>query len=132
MVGDEAAPRDGSVRGEDLVVVSQEVDVEREPHPEGVDRGAARDQEARARVLAVEQGQSQEPGAEADRDRDLGAGDETARQTIEVRRGHLLSKLPDGPNSPPDRCPRKSHDFVAKIPSHCNPAFRWVPGKARN
>jgi hypothetical protein len=55
-----------------------------------------------------------------------------AGQVVEARWSHGRPKVWATQNSPPDGIRRFWHDFVAKIPSHCNPAFRWVPGKARN
>ncbi len=65
-MGDEAARRHRAANVEDLVAGSEEVDVEREAHAEGVNRGATRDQQTRPGLLAVEQRQPQESGAEAD------------------------------------------------------------------
>src|ERR1700679_343312 len=45
-MGDEAPWRDRAADIQDLVAGSEEVDVEGEAHAEGVDRGAARDQQA--------------------------------------------------------------------------------------
>jgi hypothetical protein len=70
-VPDEAARGDGATDGEDRALGVEEVDVEVEPHAEGMDRGAVRDQQARTGRGAVEQGQTEEPRPEADRDRSL-------------------------------------------------------------
>jgi hypothetical protein len=83
-MGDEVARRDGVADAQDLVVRSQEVDVEREAHAEGVNGGAARDQQPRTGRLAVEQRQSEEPRADSDRDGDLMVGDEPTREVQEA------------------------------------------------
>ena len=77
-MGDEAPWRDRAADGEDLIAGSEEIDVEGEAHAEGVDGGAAWDQQPRPGVTGVEQRQTEEPGAEADRDRDFVIGDHGA------------------------------------------------------
>ena len=115
-----------------LVVLPEEVDVEVEPHPEGVDGRAAGDQEARAGRLAVEQRQAQQTRPKTDRDRHLVPADHAARQRFETGGGHRHPKVPATSDSPPSTRIHFWLDLDPKIPPHCNPAFRRVPSEARN
>jgi hypothetical protein len=129
---DEAACRDREAGAQHHPVGAEEVDVEGEPHAKGVDRGAAGNQEARSGVLEIEVGKSQEAGAQAGRDRHLAIVDKAVREAIEAGGGHRRPKVWATQISPPYGIRDFWHDFIAKIPSHCNPAFRGVPGEARN
>jgi hypothetical protein len=110
----------------------EEVDVEREPHAEGVDRGASGDQEARPGILRVEVREPQEANAEAVGDRHLAVVSEAVWEVVEARWSHRPPKVWEASISPPDAIHLFCLDFEAKIPSHCNPAFRGVPSEARN
>lgn len=74
-----AAVREDAARGnaemdrDDPVLGLEEEDVEREVHAEGMDAGAAWDQQAGTCLLHIEKGESQQPRAKAARDRDLAA-----------------------------------------------------------
>jgi hypothetical protein len=131
-VGDGAAWRDRQARAQHCPVRVEEVDVESEPHAEGVDRGAVWDQQARPGFVAIEVREAKEAGAEAVGDRHLAVVDEAVRESVEARSSHRPPKVWTAPISPPDEIRLFRLDFDAKIPSHCNPAFRGVPSKARN
>ena len=62
----------------------EEDEVEREAHPEGVDAGAAGDQQTGAGPLDTEEGESKQTGTEANRHGDLVAEDRAARQAVEA------------------------------------------------
>jgi hypothetical protein len=64
--------------------VIEEEDVDRKPHPEGVDAAAARDQQTGAGLLDAEAGQAKEPRPAVRRDRDLSAQDPGAGQAGEA------------------------------------------------
>jgi hypothetical protein len=69
----EATWRHADEEGEGAIVRVEEDQIEREPHPEGVDAGAARDQQAGARLLGWEPGQTEQAAPEALRDGHLTA-----------------------------------------------------------
>jgi hypothetical protein len=61
----EAARRDGTASRQQSTALVEEVEIEGEAHPEGVDAGAAWDQEAGAGKLAVEEGETEQASAKA-------------------------------------------------------------------
>jgi hypothetical protein len=68
----------------------EEDQIEGEAHTEGVDAGAAGDQQAGPGPLAAKAGQPEETGAKAAGYRDLVAEDKAARQPRQAPRDRLL------------------------------------------
>jgi hypothetical protein len=99
------------VDAEHLILAIEEDEIEGEAHPAGVDAGAAGDQQAGARPLAIEAAEAQQPGLEADRDGDEQAADAPPRQALqaggEIASIHGLSRL-----SPPRSLPREVQTAV--------------------
>jgi hypothetical protein len=62
----------------------EEDDVELEAHAEGVDAGAARQQQAGVGLVAWKVGEAEESRAESDRDRDFAAEDPAPRKGAEA------------------------------------------------
>lgn len=72
---DEPPGRDAAAHDERIAKLVEEVEVEGEAHAEGVDARAARDQQARPSVAAVESGEAEQARLKASRHRDLAAED---------------------------------------------------------
>ena len=91
--------------GQLAAVAVEEDQVELEAHGEGVDAGAARDQQAGAGLLAGQAGETEQAAAEACRDRDDVAEDLAPGQCLEALviavGGHGQVKARDSPFSPP-------------------------------
>jgi hypothetical protein len=107
---DQHPTRRNRVPGGDHPSVAIEEDhVDREPHPERVDAAAARDQQAGAGAIAVEQREAEQPSDRAVRDADMMAGDgrprpaaEAARDSIAIR-GHDMGQAGSRSRCPPTR-----------------------------
>jgi hypothetical protein len=82
----EAPRRDRLADREWPAIPVEEDEVEREAHAEGVDAGAARDQEAGTGLVPVEVGEAEQASPEADRDRHLATEDDCLRQPPQAPR----------------------------------------------
>jgi hypothetical protein len=84
-MADEAARPHVAMDRERCAALVEEDEVEREAHAEGVDAGAAGDQQAGPGPLAPEEGEPQQAGAKADRHRHLAAEDGAPGKGVETR-----------------------------------------------
>ncbi len=76
---DDPAAGDLTVGRDYGLIAVNEVEVEREAHAEGVDAGAAWDQEALTCLLSIEVSQAEQAGAKSRRDANLAAEDDGRR-----------------------------------------------------
>ena len=80
-----------------LVVFAQEVDVQLKAHAEGVDAGAARDEEAGPGLLTIEMSEAEQARAKGRCHRDLAVENRGNRQVAQARSqglsDHLHSRL---------------------------------------
>ena len=79
--------RNRPVDGGRLIGAIEKVDIEVEPHPEGVDAAAARDQEARSDALTSEDRETEESAARPTRHRDVASQYDLAREPGEPPTG---------------------------------------------
>jgi hypothetical protein len=110
--------------GEDRAVLVEEEEVEREAHAEGVDAGAAGDQEARPGFIAVQISETEETGAKARRHSNLAANDRGDGKAAKTRRDgttHACSSP-----APADLSPKSplSSRFVAHRTTKCELTHR--------
>ncbi len=84
-VGDDAARGNRAPNAEDPFPFTEEIEVEREAHAEGVDAGAARDEETDTCVGAIETGEPEQAGAEPSGDRNLQAKHDRDREAPQAR-----------------------------------------------
>ena len=125
---DEPARRDEEPL-QDLVVLVQEPDVEGEPHAEGVDGGAARDQRAPARPRPGRARQAEQTGPETDRDRHLMPADDAGAAANRGGRRASPIPRPRRPRSLPPPTPTRFWlDFVRENSFSLQPG---VQGGAR-
>jgi hypothetical protein len=78
-----------------------EVEVERKAHAEGMDAGAAREEEAAASLLAVEPGEAEQTSAKSPRQRNPMVEDGDAGQAREPRRDLHANQRPATSNLSP-------------------------------
>lgn len=83
-VADEATRWNAAAGREHAVPGVEEDEVERKPHAEGVDAGAAWDQQPAARRLSLQAREAQQAGAKARGDPHLPAEDAAARQAAKA------------------------------------------------
>jgi hypothetical protein len=88
---------------EDGAALVEEAEVEREAHAEGVDAGAAGDEETLSRLIPIQAGKAEESGADACGHSNLIAEDRGDGQVAKARReacGHARSRLGTADLSP--------------------------------
>jgi hypothetical protein len=107
------APRNAAPGLYDRASLIEEIEVERKAHTEGVDAGATGDQQARAGLLKVEMGKTEEPSPEASGDWHFATEHDSDWQTAQTHSGTLVHADPSASKrslSPTDGL--TSHFFV--------------------